>query len=97
MHCVDSIVVLNSSDMIIATASQGDIPTIRVWNLNTEVCVATFKGHKSTISKIITFNGKIVSCSFDGSIKIWDYKQKLMICDIDAHSFPVLCMAKSED
>ena len=46
--------------------------TIKIWDLNEKKCVQTLRGHLSNIIGIINFNGKIISCSNDKTIKIWE-------------------------
>ena len=45
---------------------------IKIWDLNEKKCIQTLEGHLSNIINIINYNGKIVSCSSDKTIKVWE-------------------------
>jgi WD40 repeat protein len=67
--------VINES--VVASGSQGELNSIRVWNLADGTCMATLKGHKNTVSALVVLQkGTILaSSSHDGTIKIWDWRQ----------------------
>ena len=99
VHSVDCIVPISLEQRLIATGSQGESPSIRVWHIDEGVCIATFKGHRNTISSIVGLGQgeRIASASHDGSIKFWSLKTRELDSDVDAHGYPVLCMIKSQD
>ena len=46
--------------------------TIKIWDINGKKCVNTLIGHSSNVVGIINYDGKIISCSNDRTIKIWE-------------------------
>ena len=66
---VRSICQIGNSNYI-ATASFDH--TIKIWDLNKNICVQTLTGHLSSVIDVIYHSdGYLVSCSNDLSIKIW--------------------------
>ena len=55
-------------------ASGGFDNTIKIWDFNKKVCVDSLEGHISNIICIIKYDGKLISCSNDRTIKIWEKK-----------------------
>lgn len=54
--------------------------SIRVWDTNLGICVATLKGHSSYVMSVAySTNGQcIASGSHDKTIKIWEFKKNSM-------------------
>lgn len=52
---------------------------IRIYNLETDLVESTLAGHLSYITSVIITSTKIVSASYDESVRIWD--QKTSICN----------------
>ncbi|KAJ8597150.1 WD40 repeat-like protein, partial [Rhizopogon salebrosus TDB-379] len=52
--------------------------TIRVWDINTrEALGAPLRGHSGSVHSIaISPDGKYVSCSLDGTIRVWDVEHQ---------------------
>ena len=46
--------------------------TIKIWDFNEQKCVYTLEGHISNVICIINYNNKLISCSNDKTIKIWE-------------------------
>jgi WD40 repeat protein len=46
--------------------------TIKIWDLNSNQCIATLSGHGKKIYSLALHNGKLCSGSSDGKIKVWD-------------------------
>ena len=46
--------------------------TIKIWDINGKKCVNTLIGHSSNVVGIINYDDKIISCSNDRTIKIWE-------------------------
>ena len=67
-YSVKNLIVINNS--LIASGSEDK--SVKVWDLNSGVCVKTFTGHKSFVYAIIRLNdSQIASGSKDKSIKVW--------------------------
>ncbi|XP_052211031.1 zinc finger CCCH domain-containing protein 63-like [Diospyros lotus] len=45
--------------------------TIRVWDLNTLLCVQTLQGHTGAVMSVLCWDKYLLSCSLDESIKAW--------------------------
>ena len=45
---------------------------IKIWDFNDKKCVQTLKGHHSNVICVIKYDDKLISCSTDGTIKIWE-------------------------
>jgi len=74
--------------------------TIKIWDLQTFKCIATLEGHQEYIVKIIiksvsTFDfvknkfiirNNLISCSYGGTIKIWDLQTFECISTLEAHT-----------
>ncbi|XP_052177819.1 zinc finger CCCH domain-containing protein 17-like isoform X14 [Diospyros lotus] len=45
--------------------------TIRVWDLNTLLCVQTLQGHTGSVMSVLCWDKYLLSCSLDGTIKAW--------------------------
>jgi len=48
--------------------------TIKIWDFKEQKCVNTLKEHVSNVICIINYDGKLISCSNDRTIKIWEEK-----------------------
>lgn len=80
--------------------------TIRVWDMDTLLCIKTLDVHEDAVMSLIYCNGCLFSCSLDCSIKVWfategenweviythtEEKGVLSLCGMnDAESKPVL-------
>ncbi|CAN0871079.1 Zinc finger CCCH domain-containing protein 17 [Linum grandiflorum] len=45
--------------------------TIKVWDIKTSECIATFKGHDDAVTSLLCFDKFLLSCSLDKKIKVW--------------------------
>ena len=45
---------------------------IKIWDFNEKKCVKTLEGHSSNVICIINYDGKLISCSNDQTIKVWE-------------------------
>ena len=62
------------SDDLVASASWDD--TVKVWNWKEGKCIATLRGHTNLVRCVIPFDSqRILSCSDDNTIKLWDLNQ----------------------
>jgi WD40 repeat protein len=46
---------------------------IQILDPETRECLNTFPGHQTTVSSVAVSNGKVISSSWDGTIKVWDF------------------------
>ena len=61
----------DESDDLVASGSWDD--TVKVWNWKEGKCIATLRGHKDWVRCVIAFDSqRILSCSDDNTIKLWD-------------------------
>ncbi|PSS24341.1 Zinc finger CCCH domain-containing protein [Actinidia chinensis var. chinensis] len=45
--------------------------TIRVWDCNTFECIHTLNGHTDVVMSVLCWDSYLLSCSLDGTIKVW--------------------------
>jgi WD40 repeat protein len=67
--------------------------TIKIWNINTEECLETLRGHSGSIwdLQILSCN-ELVSCSDDATIKFWDMKTQKCVRTLNENAlFGVTC------
>jgi hypothetical protein len=66
--------------------------TVRVWNLAKQQCVRTLKGHQGPVRMVRTIkDGRIVSCSDDGLVCVWETVRNTPIT-MQGHRGPVVCV-----
>jgi platelet-activating factor acetylhydrolase IB subunit alpha len=84
----------SKSSVFAATGSRDK--TIKLWNVETGVCIATLNGHDNWVRALVFHpDGKyLLSSSDDKSIKIWDLDQgpRCSRTIEDAHGHFVSCM-----
>lgn len=62
--------MINDNNYLI---SSGQERVLRVWNINTKICIKELIGHKrSVISIIKTISNYIISGSLDSTLRVWD-------------------------
>jgi WD40 repeat protein len=55
-----------------------------VWNVSTDVCERTLKGHTSLVlDMILLVDGRLCSVSSDGNMKIWN--KDTGVCELSIH------------
>jgi WD40 repeat protein len=65
---------------------------IKVWDLNSLVCMKTLKDHSGGITCILIYNGLIISGSMDKSIRIWKIDDFTCTGILKQHSSTISCI-----
>jgi small GTP-binding protein len=73
--------------------------TLRVWDIETGQCRATFEGHTSFVRGVaVTPDGKtVISCSDDKTLKVWDIETGQCRATFEGHTFEVNDVAVTPD
>ena len=73
--------------MSIVVSASND-KTIKIWDVNTDICLNTLNGHNSYVNSIaLTPDGtRIVSGSEDKSVKIWSLQSGSCLKTLVGHS-----------
>ena len=50
--------------------------TIKIWDFNEKKCINTLEGHSSNVICIIKYDDKLISCSNDKTIRIWEEEKE---------------------
>jgi len=66
--------------------------TIKLWDLETEACIATLPGHKASVASIYVYEKYLISASLDKSIKVWDLTSRVTIKSFVGHEAAVGCV-----
>ena len=78
------------SGNLVASGSNTDI---YIWDINTDKCIRTLKGHTSWLKCLIEIpDGTLVSCSLDKTIKFWNLNNGMCVKTFHGHSDWVLCL-----
>lgn len=74
--------------------SGNSINDIFLWDINSNInCISIFSGHQKSINSLVKcLDNFFASASNDGTIKIWNYKQKKELGIKMDHKGAVLCM-----
>lgn len=84
---ITSIALEKKCNFIAVGDSKG---SIRILNcLKKFYSAETIGAHNSEISKVFTFDSKILSCSFDTKLKLWDFKKQKQIRSYTDHRGPI--------
>ena len=84
----------------------GEDNLIKLWELITNIniekfyCKQTLKEHKGRINNMLFMKEKLISCSSDTTIKIWDYDKDLgmsYIQTLNQHKAPVISILQFND
>lgn len=74
--------------------------TVRIWNASTGVCLKSLNGHRDMVYCTSMYEGngqrKIVTCSRDQSVCIWDLPTEKLDCTIDNPECPT-CVSTHMD
>jgi WD40 repeat protein len=72
--------------------SGSDDRTLKIWNLKTRKCEITLTGHNSFICCVdVLPDGRIISGSYDCTLKIWDHDGKCEMT-LNDHSHGISCL-----
>ncbi|KAI8983860.1 quinon protein alcohol dehydrogenase-like superfamily [Pilobolus umbonatus] len=84
----DGVVHLNFTSRILASGSADS--TIKIWNFQTGECY-TLAGHTQSVNHVNVHkdSSSLVSCSDDGSIRIWDLEKRVCSRVLKGHMAPV--------
>jgi WD40 repeat protein len=67
--------------------------TIKIWDLNSNQCIATLIGHFGAVKSLAIHDGKLYSGSWGGTIKIWDLNSNQCIATLIGHNAEVNSLA----
>lgn len=86
-HMVLSLALLSDGRRIITGGAGGD-PTLKLWEIDTEKCLATLKGHELSIYSICLLNNEkhVVSGSADQTLKLWNIETGECLLTLKGHS-----------
>ena len=61
--------------------------TVRVWQMSTRECVATFEGHEVAFRSVcVTADGQwIVSGSHDETVRVWQMSTRESVATLEGH------------
>lgn len=85
-HFVTSVVALSNQRAITAGAA-GD-PVLKLWDLTTQECLATFEGHSQAVAAVAVSKDekRVVSVSFDKTIRLWNLETGECLATLPGHS-----------
>jgi WD40 repeat protein len=65
--------------------------TIKVWDMDTNICIVSLEGHQGPISclAISTRRNQLLSGSWDNTIRVWDLNTLLCLYTLSGHSHAV--------
>eukprot|EP00437_Effrenium_voratum_P005803 CAMPEP_0181430882 /NCGR_PEP_ID=MMETSP1110-20121109/17954_1 /TAXON_ID=174948 /ORGANISM="Symbiodinium sp., Strain CCMP421" /LENGTH=386 /DNA_ID=CAMNT_0023554215 /DNA_START=62 /DNA_END=1219 /DNA_ORIENTATION=- len=70
-----------SKDRAIAAGRDG---YLCVWHLTSRCLLSCIRGHQDLIWKIHLHDSSVVSCSFDGTMKLWTFQDDFRVLKLDA-------------
>jgi len=70
---------------------------IKIWNLNSNSCIATLTEHDHQVSTLHFKDGRLFSGSDNGIIKAWDVKEKKCLATLKGHTGMVRTLCAQEN
>jgi hypothetical protein len=88
-HSLESVdrppfLILGASEGKLFTCSKDN--TIKIWDLNTNTCLATLAGHTEWVWAMAISDGMLFTGSDDSTIKIWDLNTKTSLATLTGHT-----------
>lgn len=77
-------------------AAGGAAPEINLFKSDDGTHVGVLSGHRGWVSSVVSRDGKLTSCSEDGTIKLWDLNRRQCLCTLSV-GCKVWCCAFSAD
>merc|ERR1712226_585678 len=79
--------LMGSHCLVLFLASASRDKEIKIWEVNTGVCLFTLVGHDNWVREILFHPGGnyLLSCSDDKTIRTWDIKNQRCIKTLHAH------------
>ena len=93
---VTSLVIVDDGRLISVCSNEYDNEnSIKIWDLSTEppTCIATLEGHSRPVTSLAISDGRLISGSHDGTIKIWDLETFTCTATLKWHAFSVSSLA----
>ncbi len=92
-------VAVRGDGKLLASASGGADPCIKLWDPATRKEIATLRGHKGDVN-CVAFSpdgALLASGGDDKTVKLWDVDKKQVIATLEKHSGKLTCLAFSPD
>jgi len=84
-----SVAVLDADRIVSGSADS----TLKLWEVSTQRCVATFQGHSSEVWCVAVLDAdRIVSGSEDKTLKLWEVSTQRCVATFQGHSSYVRCV-----
>jgi hypothetical protein len=79
--------------------SGGADHTLKLWDLVSGQCLATFEGHTGSITAVLTSSDgkRVISGSWDNTLKVWDLASGQCIATLEGHTKPVSALLFTPD
>lgn len=73
--------------------------SIRIWDYNSDRIIRYVGGHQNEVSSMVAFShfGKLLSASYDGTVRLWELATVKLGIKIGGHKKPVYALAYSPD
>ena len=71
--------------------------TIKIWDINTGICLKTLEGHKDRVWTVFVKDNLIISGGCDNTIKIWDIDSGICLNTLEGHTKSVLSVYLVKD
>eukprot|EP00128_Syssomonas_multiformis_P005351 Colp12_sorted_trinity150504_noHs@24017 len=97
--CTKQVLQTNEEDVTCVTFDKSRMfvgsldRTVKVWNMETNVCLGSIIGHQDSVSCVAFNVAFIVTGSFDRTLKVWDYNNGSQLHELTGHEGEVQCVA----